>query len=56
MKVTFFKGAELDPPPPVASKVKGVRYLHVYEDEPIDEAQLAKWIRQAAALPGERCF
>jgi hypothetical protein len=52
VKVTFFKGAHLTPPPPGASKDKDVRYLDIREDAAIDEAQLADWIRQAAALPG----
>jgi hypothetical protein len=38
--------------PPGASKHKDVRYLDIRENEPLDEAQLASWIRQAAALPG----
>ena len=54
LKVAFFRGASLKPVPPVASTHKQVRYLHIHEDEEIDEAQLAKWIRQASALPGER--
>jgi hypothetical protein len=52
MKVTFFRGAELDPPPPVASKVAGTRYLHLAEGEAIDEAQLRRWIRAASERPG----
>jgi hypothetical protein len=52
IKVNFFRGASLDPLPPVASKDKNTRYVHIYEDEPLDEAQLASWIRQAAARPG----
>jgi hypothetical protein len=51
VKVTFFYGALLRPPPPVESKHKDVRYVDVREDE-LDEAQMAAWIRQAAALPG----
>ena len=54
VKVAFFNGAELDPPPPVASKQARVRYLHIREDGAIDEAQLTHWIRQAARLPGEK--
>ncbi len=54
VKVAFFRGASLKPVPPVASTHKQVRYLHIQEDEEIDEAQLAEWIRQASALPGER--
>lgn len=52
IKVAFFRGASLHPPPTVASKVKDVRYLHIQE-EAFDEAQLADWIKQASLLPGE---
>lgn len=52
IKVTFFRGTSLDPLPPVASKDANARYFHIYESEPIDEAQVASWIRQAAAIPG----
>ncbi len=54
VKVAFFNGAGLKPMPPVESKQKRVRYLHVFEGDEIDEAQLASWIKQAAKLPGER--
>ena len=53
VKVTFFKGGELDPPPPGASKHQGVRYLDVPEGG-LDEAQFSDWVRQASRLPGER--
>ena len=56
VKVTFLRGAGLRPPPPVASKHPQVRYLHLHEDEPVDEARLRRWIRQAAKLPGEDLF
>ena len=52
VKVTFFRGAALRPLPPGESKHEDVRYLDIREDDRIDEAQLTKWIRQAAALPG----
>jgi len=52
VKVTFFRGASLDPLPPVDSKDKNTRYVHIHEDEQLDEALVASWIRQAAALPG----
>ena len=39
-------------PPPGESKHKEARYLDIHEDAMLDEAQLATWIRQAAALPG----
>ncbi len=52
VKVTFFRGASLRPPPPGASKDKDTRYLDIREDEALDEAQVVKWVKQAAALPG----
>ncbi len=52
MKVTFFKGRQLDPMPPVESKHENERYYHVYEDEGVDEKQFASWVEQAAKLPG----
>jgi hypothetical protein len=51
IKVTFFRGAQLDPLPPVGSKDPNTRYVHI-EQEEFDEKQLAAWIRQAAAIPG----
>lgn len=54
VKVAFFRGGSLDPAPPVESKHKEVRYLHIHEDEPLDEAQFADWVKQASKLPGER--
>ncbi len=53
VKVTFFRGASMRPIPPGASKHKEVRYLDIYEDQ-LDEAQFVAWVKQAAALPGER--
>jgi hypothetical protein len=53
VKVTFFRGTQLDPVPPGPSKHEGVRYLDIYEDE-LDEAQFAAWVKQASRLPGER--
>jgi hypothetical protein len=52
VKVMFFRGRSLRPMPPGESKHKEVRYLDIREDDKLDEKQLAKWIRQAAALPG----
>lgn len=54
IKVTFFRGAELSPVPPIGSKVKDVRYLHIFEDEAFDEARFTDWVIQAGQLPGER--
>ena len=52
VKVAFFRGTSLRPVPPGESKHKEVRYLDIREDDQLDEAQMATWIRQAAALPG----
>ena len=55
VKVTFFKGASLQPVPPGAGKDKDSRWIDIYEDG-LDEGQLATWVRQAAAMPGWRGF
>lgn len=52
IKLAFFSGALLEPPPPVASKDPNTRYVHIFEDERPDDERLASWIRQAADLPG----
>lgn len=52
VKVTFFRGASLQPLPPVASKHKEVRYIDIRESDTLDEAQLAAWVKRAAELPG----
>jgi hypothetical protein len=52
IKVAFFNGTSLRPVPPGESKHKDVRYVDIYENDPLDEAQLSAWIRQSAALPG----
>jgi hypothetical protein len=31
-----------------------VRYLHIYEEDQLDEVQFASWVKQASQLPGER--
>lgn len=54
VKVAFFRGADLRPVPPGESTQKDVRYLDIREDDPIDEAQFARWVKQACDLPGEK--
>jgi hypothetical protein len=54
VKVTFFNGAALSPPPPGVSKHKHVRYLDIHEDGAFDAEQVADWVKQASLLPGER--
>ena len=56
IKVTFLRGSQLDPLPPEKSKDPNTRYLHIYEDRPVDDEQLTEWIRQAAGMPGEPLF
>ena len=51
VKVAFFRGSSLRPLPPGPSKDKHTRYLNIHEGE-LDEAQMATWVKQAAALPG----
>jgi len=52
LKVTFFNGASLRPLPPGAGKDKDARWIDIYEDDKLDETQMAAWVKQAAALPG----
>jgi hypothetical protein len=53
VKVSFFDGAALKPPPPGASKYARVRYLDIHEGA-LDEKQFVAWVKQARKLPGER--
>jgi hypothetical protein len=52
IKVAFFRGTSLRPLPPGESKSKDTRYLDIREGDKLDEAQMAAWVKQAAALPG----
>ena len=54
VKVAFFRGTSLRPVPPGKSKQEEVRYLDIYEDTPLDEAQFSSWVKQASELPGEK--
>ena len=54
VKVGFFRGTLLRPVPPGESKSKDTRYLDIHEADPLDEAQLAAWVKQASQMPGER--
>ncbi len=47
-------GTSPRPVPPGESKQKEGRYLDVHEDDQLDEAQLADWVKEASQLPGER--
>jgi hypothetical protein len=50
----WFLGTSLRPVPPGESKSKDTRYLDIHEDDELDEAQFAAWVKQASELPGER--
>jgi hypothetical protein len=53
IKVSFFLGASLQPVPPGGTvRSKNVRWIDIHEDDELNEAQLAAWVKQAAALPG----
>ena len=52
VKVAFFRGASLRPVPPGESKSNDTRSLDIHEDDKLDEAQLARWVKQASRLPG----
>lgn len=54
VRVTFFKGAELDPVPAGTSKYPAIRYYDVPEDPGLDRALFASWVKQASLLPGEK--
>jgi hypothetical protein len=53
VKVTFFQGASLKPPPEGKSKYPAVRYYDIREGE-LDEKQFSAWVKQASKLPGEK--
>ena len=51
LKVTFFRGTSLRPVPPGPSKTPETRYADLREGQ-LDEAQMTRWVKQAALLPG----
>jgi len=53
VKVTFFRGSSLRPVPPGGTpKSKETRWIDIHEGDQLDEAQMATWVKQAAAIPG----
>lgn len=53
VKVTFFAGTSLSPPPPGGTPKSGeARWIDVYEDKEWDEEQFASWVRQASSITG----
>ena len=55
IKVTFLNDASLEPAPPGSGKDKDARWINIYEGE-LDEAQMAEWVRQSAAILGRDGF
>ena len=53
VKLTFFRGASLRPPPPGESKHPQVRYFDIHEGDVVDRPQVVRWVKQASRLPGE---
>jgi hypothetical protein len=51
VKVSFYQGAGLSPPPAVTSKFPTIRYHHVREGDELGDT-FADWVRQASQLPG----
>jgi hypothetical protein len=52
IKVTFFSGTSLRPVPAGGTpKSKDARWIDIHEHD-LDEAQMATWVKQAAAVPG----
>ena len=53
VKVSFFRGTSLRPVPPGGTpKSNEVRWIDIHAVEELDEAQMAAWVKQAAAIPG----
>lgn len=53
VKVTFFSGTSLKPVPTGGTpKSKEVRWIDIHESDELDERQMEKWVKQAAALRG----
>ena len=56
VKVTLLNGSNLDPLPPIDAKDPDTRYVHVHEDDEIDEDLFERWMEQASSLPGWNGF
>ena len=52
IKVMFFKGSSLRPLPPRESKNPAVRCIDIGEQDNIDEARFASWLKQASNIEG----
>ena len=53
VKVTFFSGTSLVPPPPGGTpRSKESKWIDIYEDSHWDEGLLTSWVRQASSIKG----
>ncbi|MCP4251539.1 MAG: DUF1801 domain-containing protein, partial [bacterium] len=52
VRVAFFPCTSLRPVPSGESKQKEVRYPNLHEDDELDEARFAGWVKQASQSPG----
>jgi len=53
LKATFFRGTNLKPIPAGGTeRSKEARWIDIRENDTLDEAQMKRWIKQAAALRG----
>lgn len=50
VNIVFLGGAKLDNPPPLGSGDS--RYVKIKSLEEVEDAQMKKWIKQAAQIPG----
>jgi hypothetical protein len=51
--VSFFRGTSLRPAPPGGTvRSRDARWIDLREGDPLDEAKMAAWVKQAAALRG----
>ena len=51
VKVSFFRGTSLRPVPPGGTG-KDARWIDIREGDQLDETPMAKWVKQAAEVPG----
>jgi hypothetical protein len=54
VKVAFFRGASLKPPPAGSSAKPEVRYLDIHGSDDLDDKQFTAWVKQAIKLPGQK--
>ena len=53
VKVSFFRGTSLRPVPPGGTvRSKDARWIDIHEGDELNEAQMATWVKLAAALRG----